>query len=81
MSQTKLERRIEEVATATGKTVVVGRVGHRTDFFANCDGIEYEAPTALAALESVVKGLQQAADEQARALAAAVKQAVEIRAL
>ena len=78
---TKLERRIAAVAEATRKTVVIGRQGHKDEWFANVDGIESGGSTALAALESVVHGLQKRAASDASAATAAVKRAEALRAL
>lgn len=65
---TKLERRIAEVAEASGRNVYVGRKGHKEDWFAGCsgfagrDGIECDGSSAWQALAGVVASLKEQAD-------------------
>lgn len=56
---TKLEQRIAEVADTLGKTVVIGRQGHKVEWFANCDGEESYGSSAAEALESLIVALIQ----------------------
>lgn len=78
---TKLERRIAEVASATGKNVYVGRKGHNDDWFAGCDGVEYDGASGAGALESVVNGLKAKAESEAREATAAATKAARLGAL
>lgn len=73
---TKLEKRIAQIAEATGKTVVIGRQGHKDEWFATCENIEHGGPSAMAALDAVVAELHsQAADAQRLADAARARTA------
>lgn len=78
---TRLERRITEVAEATGKRVIIGRQGHKDEWFAHCDGIEWGGSTALEALESVVRELIERGANAARAAQMAAQQASRLEAL
>jgi len=78
---TKLERRIADLATATGKIVAVGRQGHKDEWFAHSDGVEVGGPTAGAALEALVDSLAAKADSTRIDLEAAVRAQARLRAL
>lgn len=81
MSVTRLENRIAEVAAAAGKNVYVGRKGHNDDWFAGCDGVEFDGPSAMAALESVVNGLKTKATQEAREAETAATRSSRLGAL
>ena len=78
---TKLERRIADIAEVTGKRVIVGRQGHKDEWFAHCDGIEWGGSTALEALESVVQELIERGANAARAAQMAAQQASRLESL
>ena len=78
---TRLERRIAEVAEATGRNVYVGRKGHKEDWFAGCGETEVEGPTALAALAGVVQELKRKTDATEALYRSEIVAAEKVRAL
>lgn len=78
---TKLERRIVEVAEAAGRNVYVGRKGHKEDWFAGCDGVEVDGPSALSALEGVVGELRRRSESTEALYRSQALQAERLRAL
>lgn len=73
--------RIAEVAEATGKRVIIGRQGHKDEWFAHCDGIEWGGSNALQALESVVRELADRGRNAAREAQMAAQQSARLEAL
>jgi hypothetical protein len=49
----------QAAAKATGQTFVIGCYSHRDDWFANCDGVEWQGSTLADAVGSVVRELRQ----------------------
>lgn len=78
---TKLERRIAQIAETTGKSVAIGRQGHKDEWFATCGGVEWAGPSAMAALDAVVAELLEQATTAARNGALANERAARIRDL
>lgn len=69
-----LKSEMQELAVAAGHNVYVGCYPHRDDWFANCDGEEWQGPTPEAALASVrSKLIEKAIAEAAKATAANAK--------
>lgn len=61
---TKLEKRISDIADATGNNVYVGRKANG-DWFAGChDIVEWEGGTPMQALDSVVNTLRIKAESE-----------------
>lgn len=81
MSTTRLERRIAEVAAASGRNVYVGRKGHNDDWFAGCGDIESEGVTAWTALLGVVAELKQKTDSAEALYRSQMTAAERVRAL
>lgn len=67
-AKTKLEKRMQEVAQLTGCIVHVGKYPHNDDWYAHVDGVEWQAPTALKALDAVIVGLMERAVKTAAAV-------------
>jgi hypothetical protein len=79
---TRLERRIAELAEATGKTVYVGRQGWKDEWFAGCASpsansanTEGYGSSAERALDALVDELRTAAENAEREALSAANQA------
>lgn len=78
---TDLLDQMQALAKATGQVVVIGCYSHRDDWFANCDGTEWQGSTPEQALESVRESLMQEADRQVSKLSSATEKARRLREL
>ena len=67
---------LRECSRLTGKVAMVGVRAHKDDWWAHCDGIEWDGPTAAKAARSVLHSIQQ---REASKLAKAEAEAKRLR--
>lgn len=69
MGRPKWQDDAQAAADATGKTFVIGLRPHKDQsWFANCDGVEWDAGSPQGAVKAVVSTLRQRAQTEAHEL-------------
>lgn len=76
---TALKVQMQALAEATGQNVLIGKRGHKSDWFAHCDGVEWDGSTPEQALRAVAASILHRAEDAKRQAEKAAKDADAIR--